>query len=145
MAARSPFAPRYCRLDTSVLSARRQTSRSSKDFRVESNAMKNNSIGVHNLVFVTDWSEASARQAIRTAAEIGFDHIEVVIFDPLTTATDLTVRLAKEAGIDVAAGMALNPAADLSTPMRRSRPRARSWWRIASSWRAISAHPRWAA
>ncbi|MEZ4768916.1 MAG: hypothetical protein R2844_10885 [Caldilineales bacterium] len=68
--------------------------------------MKKNSIGVHNLVFVTDWSEDSARKAINTAAEIGFDHIEVVIFDPLTTATDLTVRLAKEAGIDVAAGMA---------------------------------------
>lgn len=78
--------------------------------------MKKNSIGVHNLVFVTDWSEASARKAVATAAEIGFDHIEVVIFDPATTATDLTVRLAAEAGIDVAAGMALNPAADLSSP-----------------------------
>ena len=78
--------------------------------------MKPNSIGVHNLVFVTDWSEASARQAITTAAEIGFDHIEVVIFDPLTTATALTTRLAREAGIDVAAGMALNPAADISSP-----------------------------
>lgn len=78
--------------------------------------MKKNSIGVHNLVFVTDWSEASARKAISAAAHIGFDHIEVVIFDPATTATDLTVRLAREAGIDVAAGMALNPAADLSSP-----------------------------
>jgi D-psicose/D-tagatose/L-ribulose 3-epimerase len=77
--------------------------------------MRKNSIGVHNLVFVTDWSEASATKAIATAAEIGFDHIEVVIFDPLTTATDLTVRLAQQAGIDVAAGMALNPAADLSS------------------------------
>ncbi len=75
-----------------------------------------NKIGVHNLVFVTDWSEGSARQAIDAAAEIGFDHIEVVIFDPATTAADLTVKLAERAGIAVAAGMALNPTADLSSP-----------------------------
>lgn len=75
-----------------------------------------NKIGVHNLVFVTDWSEASARLAINSAAEIGFDHIEVVIFDPATTNADMTVKLAKQAGIAVAAGMALNPAADLSSP-----------------------------
>jgi D-psicose/D-tagatose/L-ribulose 3-epimerase len=78
--------------------------------------MKPNSIGVHNLVFVTDWREASARKAITAAAEIGFGHIEVVIFDPATTAAGLTTRLAEEAAIDVAAGMALNPAADLSSP-----------------------------
>ena len=75
-----------------------------------------NKIGVHNLVFVTDWSEASARYAINTAAEIGFDHIEVVIFDPATTDAAMTVRLAEQAGIEVATGMALNPAADLSSP-----------------------------
>ena len=75
-----------------------------------------NKIGVHNLVFVTDWSEGSARQAIDAAAEIGFDHIEVVIFDPATTAADLTVKLAERAGIAVAAGMALSPTADLSSP-----------------------------
>jgi D-psicose/D-tagatose/L-ribulose 3-epimerase len=77
-----------------------------------------NKIGVHNLVFVTDWSEQSARLAINTAAEIGFDHIEVVIFDPLTTNADMTATLAKSAGIEVAAGMALNSAADLSSPDR---------------------------
>lgn len=78
--------------------------------------MKPNSIGVHNLVFVTDWTEPSARYAINTAAEIGFDHIEVVIFDPATTDAAMTVKLAQSAGIDVAAGMALNPAADISSP-----------------------------
>jgi D-psicose/D-tagatose/L-ribulose 3-epimerase len=75
-----------------------------------------NKIGVHNLVFVTDWSEASARHAIDTAAEIGFDHIEVVIFDPASTDAAMTVRLAEQAGIEVTTGMALNPAADLSSP-----------------------------
>ncbi len=75
-----------------------------------------NKIGVHNLVFVTDWSEASARKAIGAAAEIGFDHIEVVIFDPFTTNADITATLAQSAGIEVAAGMALNIAADLSSP-----------------------------
>jgi D-psicose/D-tagatose/L-ribulose 3-epimerase len=74
-----------------------------------------NKIGVHNLVFVTDWSEDSARKAINTAAEIGFDHIEVVIFDPATTNADMTATLARGAGINVMAGMALNPAADLSS------------------------------
>lgn len=75
-----------------------------------------NSIGVHSLVFAADWSEASARTAIGAAAEIGFDHVEVVIFDPGTTNTDLTAALAERAGITIAAGMALNPAADLSSP-----------------------------
>ncbi|MFN8475416.1 MAG: sugar phosphate isomerase/epimerase [Anaerolineae bacterium] len=74
-----------------------------------------NSIGVHNLVFVPDWSEASARKAINTAASIGFDHLEVVIFDPATTDADMTVKLSESAGIAVAAGMALNPAADISS------------------------------
>lgn len=74
-----------------------------------------NKIGVHNLVFVADWSEASARKAINTAGEIGFDLIEVVIFDPATTDAAMTVKLAERAGIALAAGMALNPAADLSS------------------------------
>jgi D-psicose/D-tagatose/L-ribulose 3-epimerase len=77
--------------------------------------MKQNSIGVHNLVFVTDWSPESARKAIFTAAEIGFDHIEVCIFDPATTDADMTVKLAQSAGIDLAVGMALGPETDISS------------------------------
>lgn len=77
--------------------------------------MKQNSIGVHNLVFVTDWSPESARKAIFTAAEIGFDHIEVCIFDPATTDAAMTVKLARSAGIDLAAGMALGPDTDISS------------------------------
>jgi D-psicose/D-tagatose/L-ribulose 3-epimerase len=74
-----------------------------------------NKIGVHSLVFAPDWTRESAELAINSAAEIGFDHIEVVIFDPSTTDARMTVSLAKKAGIEITAGMALNPAADLSS------------------------------
>ena len=51
-----------------------------------SNAVRPNKIGIHNLVFTDVWDEPRARQAIDTAARIGFDVIEVLLFDPANIA-----------------------------------------------------------
>jgi len=40
--------------------------------------------GVHALVFGDAWTEATARATCRTAAEIGYDLVEVLMFDPWT-------------------------------------------------------------
>ena len=41
-----------------------------------------NAFGLHALVLVSDWDEAGAEKAIRTAAAIGYDVIEAPMFDP---------------------------------------------------------------
>ncbi|MFI0843110.1 TIM barrel protein [Mesorhizobium sp. IMUNJ 23232] len=74
-----------------------------------------NKLGVHGLVFTDDWSETNAKAAIDAAARIGFDLIEVLIFDPAATDPKLIKRLAQDAGIDVAVGMALSREADMSS------------------------------
>ena len=51
-----------------------------------------NPLGLHALVWVGDWSPASAAHAISSTAELGFDLIEVPLLDPGTGAyTDLTL------------------------------------------------------
>lgn len=74
-----------------------------------------NKLGVHGLVFTDDWSETNARAAIDAAARIGFDLIEVLIFDPATADPKLIKGLARDAGIEVAVGMALSQDADMSS------------------------------
>ena len=74
-----------------------------------------NKLGVHSLVFTEDWSEGSAKRAIDSAAKLGFDIIEVLIFDPAAVDAAMTKRLAKAAGIEVALGMALGPETDISS------------------------------
>lgn len=77
-----------------------------------------NKLGVHSLVFTDDWLEKSAKAAIDAAARLGFDLIEVLIFDPATIDAAMTKRLARDAGIEVALGMALGPDTDISSPDR---------------------------
>lgn len=80
-----------------------------------SNAVRPNKIGIHNLVFTDVWDEPRARQAIDTAARIGFDVIEVLLFDPANIDAKLTRKLAADAGIGIAIGMALGPDTDISS------------------------------
>jgi D-psicose/D-tagatose/L-ribulose 3-epimerase len=75
-----------------------------------------NKLGVHSLVFTEDWSEGSAKRAIDSAARLGFEVIEVLIFDPAAIDAAMTKRLAKAAGIEIALGMALGPDTDISSP-----------------------------
>lgn len=72
--------------------------------------------GVSNLLFTDDWTAANAKRTIDTAAGLGYDLVEVMLFDPQTTDGRLIRRLAADAGIGVAIGMALGPDADLSSP-----------------------------
>ena len=72
--------------------------------------------GVHGLVFTSDWNTVTAPAACRTAAGIGYDLIEVLIFDPATMDAAMTARAAREAGIGLRLGMALGPATDISSP-----------------------------
>lgn len=71
--------------------------------------------GVHALVFTSDWNATSAKAACQTAREIGYDLIEVLIFDPATLDVAATARAAREAGIGLRLGMALSAGSDISS------------------------------
>ncbi|SDA61809.1 sugar phosphate isomerase/epimerase [Sinorhizobium sp. NFACC03] len=73
-------------------------------------------LGIHALVWVTDWTEESIRYAVGKTAETGYDLIEAVIFDPRDARPDVTAKAVAKAGIGAITGMALNPAADISSP-----------------------------
>ncbi len=72
--------------------------------------------GVHSLVFGDQWDEAHAKAACRRAVEIGYDLIEVLVFDPSTLDVAMTARVAKEAGIGLRLGMALGASDDIASP-----------------------------
>lgn len=71
--------------------------------------------GVHNLVFTDDWSGARAEAACRAAAEIGYDLIEVLMFDPASLDLAMTKRTVKAAGLGLRLGMALGRDTDISS------------------------------
>ncbi|MFB2551913.1 sugar phosphate isomerase/epimerase family protein [Ensifer soli] len=71
--------------------------------------------GVHSLVFTDDWNPASARSACMAAREIGYDLIEVLIFDPARLDVRATADAVKEAGIGLRLGMALGPDTDIAS------------------------------
>jgi D-psicose/D-tagatose/L-ribulose 3-epimerase len=73
-----------------------------------------NKLGLHMLVYTADWSEAGARRVFESAARIGYDFVEVLIFDPHTTDATMTAGLAKEYGVGVATGLCGKLSADLS-------------------------------
>ncbi|WP_309085659.1 sugar phosphate isomerase/epimerase family protein [Chelativorans sp.] len=72
--------------------------------------------GIHSLVWVGDWSPKNRDFAMARTREQGWDHLEVVIFDPATLEADATRRAAERVGLPLVAGMTLNPDADLSSP-----------------------------
>ncbi|WP_136443745.1 sugar phosphate isomerase/epimerase family protein [Pacificoceanicola onchidii] len=74
-----------------------------------------NKLGVHALVFSDTWNAESAKIACDNAARIGFDLIEVLVFDPAALDVEMTRRAAKDAGVELRLGMALGPGSDLSS------------------------------
>jgi D-psicose/D-tagatose/L-ribulose 3-epimerase len=72
-------------------------------------------LGIHSLVFTDDWVETNARSACETAKKIGFDLMEVLIFDPATLDVGMTKRVIVEAGLEPRLGMALPASADISS------------------------------
>lgn len=75
-------------------------------------------LGVHALVFVDGWDEASIKRATQDAAGCGYGLIEVVIFDPSEARPAATAKALAAMGLKAVTGMALNPAADISSPDR---------------------------
>jgi D-psicose/D-tagatose/L-ribulose 3-epimerase len=75
-----------------------------------------NNIGVHSLVWVTDWSDASCELAMRKTAETGFDAIEVFFLDPFTFNPKVTEAASRKNGLEVVTGMTGTLDADMSNP-----------------------------
>lgn len=71
--------------------------------------------GVHSLVFSDRWTEETAPAICRTAADVGYELIEVLMFDPATLDRQATRRAVRETGLGLRLGMALGPAADISS------------------------------
>ncbi len=72
-------------------------------------------LGIHALVWVTDWTEEAIKSATQQSAEAGYDLIEAVIFDPADARPEATARALEAAGLKAVTGMALNAAADISS------------------------------
>lgn len=74
-----------------------------------------NPLGLHALVWVGDWTPESARYAISSTAEIGFDLIEVPLLDPAAVDTTMTRTLLEDHGLAAACSLGLDPEADVSS------------------------------
>ncbi|SDA61816.1 sugar phosphate isomerase/epimerase [Sinorhizobium sp. NFACC03] len=72
-------------------------------------------LGIHSLVFSDQWDASNASAACRAASEIGYDLIEVLMFDPAALDIPLTRRVTRETGLGLRLGMALGPDADISS------------------------------
>jgi len=71
--------------------------------------------GVHSLVFSDQWNGETATSICRTVTDIGFDLIEVLMFDPATLDREATRRAVGETGLGLRLGMALGANADISS------------------------------
>lgn len=71
--------------------------------------------GVHSLVFSDRWDEETAPAICRMAAGVGYELIEVLMFDPATLDRVATRRAIAETGLGLRLGMALGADADISS------------------------------
>ncbi|MFC7404282.1 sugar phosphate isomerase/epimerase family protein [Georgenia alba] len=71
--------------------------------------------GIHSMVWVGDWSEASARFAIESSAKAGYDLIELSAMDPSVFDVEMTARLLAENGLGATASLGLDAATDVSS------------------------------
>ncbi len=74
-----------------------------------------NPLGVHALVWTGDWTPESARYAIESTRETGFDLIEVSLHDTATFDAAGTRQLLEDNGLGVACSLGLSPDADVSS------------------------------
>jgi D-psicose/D-tagatose/L-ribulose 3-epimerase len=74
-----------------------------------------NPLGLHALVWVGDWTPASAKHAISSTADLGFDLIEIPLLDPSSIDAPMTRALLEEHGLGAACSLGLDPAADVSS------------------------------
>lgn len=74
-----------------------------------------NPIGVHALVWVGDWSHDSARRAIESSKQAGFDLVEVPLFDPTSVDTGHTRQVATDNGLGLTCSLGLGEDTDISS------------------------------
>lgn len=74
-----------------------------------------NKFGAHALLFTDDWNAETARVACDSAARVGFDLIEVLLFDPWSLDVVMTKATVRDAGLEPRLGMALGPDTDVSS------------------------------
>jgi D-psicose/D-tagatose/L-ribulose 3-epimerase len=74
-----------------------------------------NRLGMHMMLYTSEWTEPNARRVFERALEFGYDFTEILIFDPTTVDVDLTNRLSSEYGLPVEATMCGSMTADLSS------------------------------
>jgi|SRR5579863_5812827 len=74
-----------------------------------------NPFGLHAMVLVSEWDESGAEKAIRSAAAIGYDVIEVPLFDPESTNLDRTRELPRQHKLIPSARLGLPVETDISS------------------------------
>lgn len=74
-----------------------------------------NKFGAHALLFTDDWNADTARASCDSAARIGFDLFEVLLFDPWSLDVSMTKSAIRDAGLEPRLGMALGPDTDISS------------------------------
>jgi D-psicose/D-tagatose/L-ribulose 3-epimerase len=74
-----------------------------------------NKLGVHALVWTGDWTPESARFAIESTRETGFDLIEISLHDTATFDAAGTRQLLEDNGLEAACSLGLSPDADVSS------------------------------
>jgi D-psicose/D-tagatose/L-ribulose 3-epimerase len=74
-----------------------------------------NKLGVHALVWTGDWTPESARFAIESTRETGFDLIEISLHDTATFDAVGTRQLLEDNGLEAACSLGLSPDADVSS------------------------------
>lgn len=77
--------------------------------------MSSNRLGLHMMLYTSQWTEPSARTVFERAKEFGYDFVEILIFDPEQVDTAMTARLSAEYQLAVEATMCGAPSADLSS------------------------------
>src|SRR5271154_6134854 len=74
-----------------------------------------NKFGLHGWVLVSDWDELGAEKAIRSAAAIGYDIIEVPLFDPGSTDLEHTRELLRQHKLTPSVSLGLTAETDISS------------------------------
>lgn len=72
-------------------------------------------LGIHNLVYTPDWNEANGRSAVDSAARLGFELFEVLMFDPEEFEVAMSRRIIRDAGLQPRLGMALSIGSDIAS------------------------------
>jgi D-psicose/D-tagatose/L-ribulose 3-epimerase len=74
-----------------------------------------NDFGLHAMVLIGDWDEAGSEKAIRTAGAVGYDVIEVPLFDPKSVDLKRTRDLLRQHGIKPSVSLGLTAELDISS------------------------------